>query len=339
MAHNSSCGRARSRTCECQGCSGAKHGWTGSITLTKDADPTDRADLRRKADQAWNTATQKNVRPHTSTYKEKVAAIDTAVAEIIDRLADDHAQHRRKGLRKAARGPVDAVEEATKTTASGAGQSPSAGRPSRGPEPADKPDPASPDLEPGLHSDGDQGGPPSPRSKADEIEGLGNALTDVVLKDIEKAYPGPLPASTKVALADHFWCDLLAQFAHLIDEGVKFFDDVPDRVTNLIMASRKEHRRQPLEEFVVKTAVKSMWNVLQPLVTPLAALNGFKKLLPVIRVLAVLICKAPERHEAVVTYCIDPLAKSLTETVKKRLLKTLDGWLPGLADEEGPAAA
>ncbi|QYN25605.1 hypothetical protein [Amycolatopsis sp. DSM 110486] len=310
------------------------------MTLAKATDPQDRAKLRKEADEAWNAATQKNNRPHRSTYKEKAAAIDTAVAEIIDHLADDYAQRHGKRLPKTAHGSARPVAEGPNAAAEDVGQSPRAASPIRSHQPAVKPSPTAPDPRAELHHGGGHDGPPPPpSSRVDEIERLGKALTDVVLKDVEKAYPGPLPDSTKVALADHFWCDLLAQFAHLIDEGVKAVDGIPDRATNLILASRKAHRRLPLEEIVVKTAVKSMWNLLQPLAPPLAALNGFKKLLPVVRVLAVLICKSPERHEAVVTYCVDPLTKSLTDAVKKRLLKTLSGWLPGLADEEGPAAA
>lgn len=143
-----------------------------------------------------------------------------------------------------------------------------------------------------------------------------------------------MPQATKVALADHFWCDVLAQLAHAIDEGVKFLDDIPDRVTRLIMKSREEHNRLPLEEIVVKTAVESGWRLLQHMST-FGVLLGFKKLLPVVRVLAVLIGKAPERHEAVVTYCVDPLAKSLTDKVKKRLVKTVGDWVPHLMAQAG----
>ncbi|MEV0069685.1 hypothetical protein [Amycolatopsis sp. NPDC050768] len=303
--------------------------------------------LRKAADKAWDAAAERKNRPDKSTYREKAAAIDTTVAEIIEQLARDYARNPKEKLRKTAKRPGGSAGHL------GTEDRPMDVHPE--PPPANPPvtrQPAGEPSEPGLPAPAGQGpGPEHPDdedrgsphrshdSTVEEIEWLGDALTDIVLKDIKKAYPGPLPESTKVALADHFWCDLLAHLAHVIDEGLKFFDDIPDRVTKLILESRKEHRRLPLEEIVVKTAVKSVWSLLQPPLTPLAILNGFKKLLPAVRILAVLICKSPERHEAVVTYCIDPLAKSLTEKVKKRLLKTLSNWLPGLMDEAGPAAA
>ncbi|WP_326568974.1 hypothetical protein VSH64_45720 [Amycolatopsis rhabdoformis] len=300
-------------------------------------------ELRRKADEAWISATQRNNRPLKSTYAEKSAAIDATVAEIIEQLAREHAHHPRVHLRKARREAAGQATEERESAVENESRRTHLETPIERDRPGETPGPPTSTAHhpaPQLRADGGHGQPTAPpRSTVEEIERLGNALTDVVLKDIEKVCGGSLPEPTKVALADHFWCDLLAQFAHVIDEGAKFFDDIPDRVTKLILASRTAPRRLPLEEIVVKTAVKSMWNLLQPLAAPLAVLTGFKKLLPVIRLLAVLICKAPERHEAVVTYCVDPLTKSLTDAVKKRLVKALSSWLPGLMDEVGPAAA
>ncbi|QRP44684.1 hypothetical protein [Amycolatopsis sp. FDAARGOS 1241] len=52
-------------------------------------------------------------------------------------------------------------------------------------------------------------------------------------------------------------------------------DRCRNRVTKVILQSREQHRRLPLEEVVVKTAVKSVWNLLQPR-TWFGVLTGFK---------------------------------------------------------------
>ncbi|MEU5262591.1 hypothetical protein [Amycolatopsis sp. NPDC021455] len=97
--------------------------------------------------------------------------------------------------------------------------------------------------------------------------------------------------------------------ANVLADGVKLFDKVPDKVTAMILEARKEHGRPPLQEFVVKTAVKSVWTYVKGL-SVFGWVIQDRNFLPVIRVLAVLICKAPERHRVVVEYCLDPLKDS-----------------------------
>jgi hypothetical protein len=161
------------------------------------------------------------------------------------------------------------------------------------------------------------------------VEKLGNSLVEEVLKDIEAAYEKPVPPAVKVALADHFWCDLLAQLAHVIDDGMKFFGSVPERVTDLILKSRAESGRLRLERFVVKVAVNSVWKCVKGL----TLFGRVRKLLLVIRILSVLLCKAPERHRAVVEYCLDPLKNKLTLEAKQRLVRVLREWLPEIENE------
>jgi hypothetical protein len=58
----------------------------------------------------------------------------------------------------------------------------------------------------------------------------------------------------KIALTDHFWCDLLAQLAHVMNEGLKLTDDAGDRIADLVLKSRKDGKWRPLEEKVVRLA-------------------------------------------------------------------------------------
>lgn len=167
-------------------------------------------------------------------------------------------------------------------------------------------------------------------SVVDQVEQFGDALTDVVLGDIERAHHGPIPDTTKVALADHFWCDLLAQLAYVLSEGLntveKLTGKVPELVTRLVVESRRGSDRLPLEEFVVRTAVNSIWKHVKVLM-PFGWLVLVKRMVPIVRILAVLMCKSPERHEAVVRYCVDPLAGQLRDETKRRLRKVLEDWL------------
>jgi len=158
---------------------------------------------------------------------------------------------------------------------------------------------------------------------------VGKDLVGRVLEDIAREYDGVIPKDVKVALAHHFWCDFLAQLAHVIDEGLKLLDSVPDRVCDLVLKSRRGGKWPPITEKVVRIAAKSMWRRVR-----LLTFFGFLELrtiLPVVRVLAVLMCKAPERHRAVVEYCMDPLGKQLLAETKERLLAALRDWLPRMS--------
>lgn len=162
----------------------------------------------------------------------------------------------------------------------------------------------------------------------DQLETVANELLSGAVEDIKRELGDPIPDRVKVALADHVWCSLLAELAHVLDEGLKLLDSVPDRVVDLVMRSRKETRWRHIEQRVLRIAARSIWNKIR-LLTFFGLLNR-KIALPVVRMLAVLSCKAPERHKAVVEYCIDPLGKQLLTETKSRLKNVLSDWLPRL---------
>jgi hypothetical protein len=262
------------------------------------------------------------------SYRKKSAAVDTAVADLVAWLAHDYETGTEQsstlsGIRHEL--PVQARETPTATR----------------PQISAVPQEDVIDESPNGHRPAEDPAPPELHSVVEQIEQLGDALTDEVARAIERAHHGPIPDSTKVAMADHFWCDLLAHLAHVIDEGAKRISDLPDRVTELIIASRAKDERLPLEEFVVRTAVNTAWSFLKNL-TFFGWLGLVKRLLPVLRILGILICKAPERHEAVMRYCMDPLTGQFLDETKKRLVKVLRAWLPLLArefpDDSGPPA-
>lgn len=82
----------------------------------------------------------------------------------------------------------------------------------------------------------------------------------------------------------------------------------------------------------MRSAVKNTWKKVYQLVNCGILAKGHT-ILVVLRVLAVLICKTPERHNSVVKYCVDPLGKELKEETKKRLLEVFHDWLPALKEE------
>lgn len=311
VGHYPQCERAQSRQCKCTMCWGTQHGWKDAVKLARQPDPAGRNQLRSDVDDAWRAAfvgkRNANQRPSTKiSYPKKIAGIDSGLADLIDWLARDFATGKHSASQRTRPQPRQA---ATHTT---------------------------PDGGSNLASEGPR---PSPEEAiVVQVEKLGSVLAEEVLKDIERAYQRPVPPTVKVALADHFWCDLLAQLAHVIDDGIKLFDKVPDRVTELIMKSRTKDGRLPVEELVVKIAVKSVWKYIQNL-TLFGWVVQVRRFVPIVRILAVLICKAPERHQAVVKYCLDPLGDQLTSETKNRLVKVLREWLPRTENELARTAA
>ncbi|WP_336158155.1 hypothetical protein [Amycolatopsis sp. VC5-11] len=297
--------------------------------------------MRDSADERWRAAWVGH-RPKNRriSYPKKSAAISSTVADIVDWLAADYENHQHSADSRSTSGrkAVEYVETAVPDSSAGQPE-PSGQSPSQASEPGD-----AADRPPAAAESGDvAAGPDEPPilSMVDQVERLGEALTNVVLCDIERAHHGPIPDTTRVALADHFWCDLLAQLAHVLSEGLttveKLTGKVPELVTRLVLESRRESDRLPLEEFVVRTAVNSIWKHLKVLM-PFGWLVLVKRMVPIIRILAVLMCKSPERHEAVVRYCVDPLTGQLRDETKRRLRKVLDDWLPGLEAPDDEAA-
>jgi hypothetical protein len=268
-------------------------------------DAKERNAFRRNAAAAWKVAFARKTAKKPNLDK-KAAGIDLGRAQIIDFLAADNKR------RRTAVSQEQAIEHL------------------RDPLPASSADAAL--WQPDRESLGD----PTPTRRSptgspvvDEVEALAEHVVCRALDDIRAELGGQIPDKVKVALADHFWCDLLAQLAHAIDEGLKHIESVPDRLTDWVMKSREQSRWQHLEARVVRAAARSVWSKLR-FVTFSGMLNR-SLVLPVIRLLAVLMCKSPERHKAVVEHCVDPLGKGVLAKVKEKLVEVLGDWLPKMS--------
>jgi hypothetical protein len=322
-------------------CCGTQHGWKDAVRLAKDPDPTGRDRLRSAVDDAWRAAFVRRRsgarrRSDKISYPKKIAGIDSGIADLVDWLAQDLAGSKHDAAQRADRESGQRVGLSTEET--GARRAPRAAGSSN----ESNSGAVDTSFAPAISRPSSEGSSQRPALSVDEptviqVEKLGDALVEQVLEDVERAYPGAIPSAVKVAMADHFWCELLAQLAYVIDGGIKFFEQVPDRVAQLILKARKDAGRFPLEELIVKTAVKTVWKYIRgPIV---GWIIPARKLLAAVRTLAVLICKAPERHRAVVEHCLDPLAAQLTSETKERLIKVLREWLPQTERGLQPATA
>lgn len=105
----------------------------------------------------------------------------------------------------------------------------------------------------------------------------------------------------------------------------------------MILESRERAGRRPIgeagdgkgvgifEKFVVRSAVRGVWKILGEILL----LGQTAELVRVIRILAILLCPAPENHPAVYRQCIAPFVRGFEKDVIKTATKErLDEILP-----------
>lgn len=96
MKHSVPCEKATQLKCECSGCGGSLHGWTGHVRRAKPGHEEDRERFRDAAEQEWWLSRSRFVanRWRTPTLYLRRAGAGLAVADTVDRLAS-HPEERR----------------------------------------------------------------------------------------------------------------------------------------------------------------------------------------------------------------------------------------------------
>ncbi|GIH75139.1 hypothetical protein Plo01_15680 [Planobispora longispora] len=167
------------------------------------------------------------------------------------------------------------------------------------------------------------------------IQEVGDILSGPVIEELDKRFGGSTPRETRRRLTNHFWCDLLAALAEAIGKFSKAMDQIPEHVTTAIMQSRKAERRSALLEGLVTLAVRTAWEPIKSMIRT----TGIEELQRTCRILAVLICPAPENHKAVQDGALLPLAKEgMLEISRERLAQVFpEDWVRRLRDDLGGA--
>ncbi|MET9247666.1 hypothetical protein [Nonomuraea sp. NPDC003709] len=169
----------------------------------------------------------------------------------------------------------------------------------------------------------------------DRIQEIGDVLAGPVIKEIDKRFGGSKPRDSRRQLTNHFWCDLLVAVAEAIEKFSKAMDRIPEYVTTVILQSRKAEGRSVLLEALVGLAVRTAWEPIKSMIHT----TGIEELQRTCRILAVLICSAPEDHKAVQDSALLPLAKEgMLETSRERLEQVFPAdWVRRLREGLGEA--
>jgi hypothetical protein len=175
------------------------------------------------------------------------------------------------------------------------------------------------------------------------VSGLTPAAVDEIAEAvgyllIEVAAQLDVGHAERVALADHFFCGLLAELANSIQVLDDALDAALEKIVDAVVAQRAAENRSLLSHLVIRLAVKLTVAGLQQLISRLALVGHIDDVQRALRILAVLMCPAPEHHRAVVEYCIDPLEKPIvTQVIRQRLEASMPTWMTTGPVEDLPA--
>jgi hypothetical protein len=176
-------------------------------------------------------------------------------------------------------------------------------------------------------------------SPVDQIDAFAQAMTKGVWQEIAAEIDREAPGARDIRreLASHVWCDLFLGLARVTEVGQGVLNRIPDAAADLvkqtILGSTMHGGRSLITEAVVDIVVRRVWTAFRT-----AAFNGVPLLnilagedaLRAMRILAVFICPAPEKHREVREYALKPLGNDvrdiLTEQTKTRLAELFAEW-------------
>lgn len=150
---------------------------------------------------------------------------------------------------------------------------------------------------------------------AEQIDAIATALGDEVVVELDRSLEGDRRTRVGRLLADHAWCGMLAALAAILNEVQKQVDQIPNITADtLIMQMRKRGTSSWIKERQVEIYLKIAWKSLQEV------LPTVEQPRRAVRMLAVMICPAPERHDVVLKHCAHPLTGECVSTVTKHRL-------------------
>jgi hypothetical protein len=175
--------------------------------------------------------------------------------------------------------------------------------------------------------------PSVPAMTAQLIQAIGNVVStnvlDALCNELEDAH---LDASKRELAERHLFCSLLVEVAREIQQINSDIDAAIAHITDEILSyciGRKEIKLPPaLVKVVVKAAATGVSQMIEQVIDGLPVKRHLDALQQATEILAFLLCPAPERHEAVIRYCVRPLADPVvSKVIQCRLKEAMPEWM------------
>jgi hypothetical protein len=173
--------------------------------------------------------------------------------------------------------------------------------------------------------------PPSsvPDAVSQIIEELGDAIAADAPGALDQVLGPGDPAKKKAELAaSHLLCSALAALACAMQEISDDLDKLTREIATRIVSYYIGRKRINLPPFIVNVAAEAAVKAVDNVIQTLAAAQHFDNLQRAVRILALLMCPAPEKHEDVIRCCFKPLGEPiLSEVVQERLKAVMPDWM------------
>jgi hypothetical protein len=173
--------------------------------------------------------------------------------------------------------------------------------------------------------------PPSsvPEAASQIIEKLGDVIAAEASDAIDQALGSGNKAKKKAELAEsHLFCSILAALACAMQEVGDDIDKLTREIATRIVIYFIGRKRISLPPFIIKVAAEASAKAMDKIIQMLTAAQHFGNIRRAIRILALTMCPAPEKHEDVVRCCLKPIEEPIiSETVQKRLKMVMPDWM------------
>lgn len=180
---------------------------------------------------------------------------------------------------------------------------------------------------------------PSGVDAAEQITAMAATMADAWKEFAEELADTPAAPDIRRSFARHGWCDLLVGIVQAIEAFDGPVASIPDTakaaVTRYILNSTMQPRRAHITALVAEVIVDKAWLAFKTALVSQIPLIGTSReqAILILRVLAVFVCPAPERHAEVQRFALKPIGDDvrtiLLPTTKDRLAELFAEWRNG----------
>jgi hypothetical protein len=160
-----------------------------------------------------------------------------------------------------------------------------------------------------------------------------SAIGDVAATDILDALCGALgPTDSNKSRSElarkHLFCQLLAEAACSMQEVRDEIDHAVKRIAAALVTYYVGEKKIEIPSFVANAIADAAAKGIDKLIATLPVARQFDDLLRAVRILALMTCPAPDKHEAVIRCALKPLGQPIvSDAVQERLKMAMPAWM------------